>query len=242
MAGGLAGALALLAVAVAAGLQVASGSGFGLIAAPLLLLILPPAVPVPLLLITVPVMLLTVWQNRSGLAAGFELWPVVALAAPSAVGLALVQPASLAPSVLLAIGVIELAAAVAGLRGWTLPQSRRVLLAVGAFSGALTTLVATPGPPVVVAYRNPDPAGYRANLSVYYLLITLVSLGLLTAWHGLTGATAVRAAMLLPGVLAGWPLGVWLARRLSSGLLRPAALVLAGAAGVGLIVKGLWQL
>lgn len=235
--------LATAAVALAVALQLASGSGFGLVAAPLLLLVLPGAVPVPLLLVTVPVMAAATWQNRAGLAAaGFELWPVAALAVPAAIGLAIVAWGTPAPAALIAIGLIELVAAVAGLAGWRVRQSRGSLLTAGLLSGALSTLVATPGPPVVVTYRSPDAAAYRANLSVYYLLITLVSLAPLIGWHGLSVDTALLTVGLLPGVLVGWPLGLWAARRLPAHRLRPAGLVLAGAAGVGLVLKALGQL
>ncbi|MFT3971343.1 MAG: hypothetical protein QM695_13960 [Micropruina sp.] len=234
--------LAAVAVAVAVAIQLASGSGFGLLAAPLLLLVEPDAVPVPLLLVTVPVMVVAAWQDRAGLAGGFQLGWVVAAAVPAAVVTAAVVPAVLAPGTVLMLGVLEMLVAGAALAGWRLPDAPVVAPAAGLASGALAALVATPGLPVLVVYRNPIPTAYRANLAIYYLLITVASIGLILGLRGIGTEALVVTARLLPGVLAGWPLGAWLGRRMRAGQLRPVGLTLAATAGAALIVKASVQL
>lgn len=234
--------LAAAAVAVAVAIQLASGSGFGLLAAPLLLLAEPDAVPVPLLLVTVPVMMVAAWQDRAGLAGGFELGRVIATAVPAAVVTAAVAPAVLAPATVLMLGVLEVVVAGAALAGWRLADTPVVAPAAGLASGALAALVATPGLPVLVVYRNPSPAAYRANLAVYYLVIAVASIGLIQALRGIGPDALATTAHLLPGVLAGWPLGAWLARLVPGRHLRPAGLTLAALAGAALIVKASAQL
>ncbi|MFT4294081.1 MAG: TSUP family transporter, partial [Micropruina sp.] len=130
----------------------------------------------------------------------------------------------------------------AALAGWRLPDAPAVAPVAGAASGALSSLVATPGLPVLVVYRNDDPVAYRANLAVYYLVITVVSIGLLLGVHGIGPDVLATTARLLPGVLAGWPLGVWLSRLIPGRRLRPAGLTLAALAGAALIVKASVQL
>ncbi|MFT3833463.1 MAG: TSUP family transporter [Micropruina sp.] len=234
--------LAAAAVAVAVAIQLASGSGFGLLAAPLLLLVEPDAVPVPLLLVTVPVMLVAAWQDRAGLAGGFELGRVVVAAVPAAVVTAAVAPAVLAPAAVLILGVLEVVVAVAALAGWRLPAVPVVAPIAGLASGSLAALVATPGLPVLVVYRNANPVAYRANLAVYYLGITVASIGLILGLRGIGTDALVVTAQLLPGVLVGWPLGAWLGRRMPAGRLRPVGLTLAVVAGAALIVKASAQL
>ncbi|MFT3860128.1 TSUP family transporter [Micropruina sp.] len=229
--------LAAVAVAVAVAIQLASGSGFGLLAAPLLLLVEPDAVPVPLLLVTVPVMLVAAWQDRSGLAGGFELGRVVATAVPAAVLTAAVAPQVLAPATVLALGVLEVVVAGAALTGWRCADVPVVAPAAGLASGALAALVATPGLPVLVVYRNPAPAAYRANLAVYYLVITVASISFIQGLRGIGPDALAATARLLPGVVAGWPLGAWLAGLVPGRQLRPAGLTLAALAGVALILK-----
>lgn len=234
--------LAAAAVAVAVAIQLASGSGFGLLAAPLLLLVEPDAVPVPLLLVTVPVMLVAAWQDRTGLAGGFELGRVVIAAVPAAVVAAAMAPAALAPAVVLMLGILEVVVAGAALAGWRLPEAPLVAPAAGVASGTLAALVATPGLPVLVVYRNANPSAYRANLAVYYLVITVASIGLILGLRGIGTDALAATARLLPGVLVGWPLGVWLGRRIAARQLRPVGLTLAALAGAALIVKASAQL
>ncbi|WP_298133162.1 TSUP family transporter [Micropruina sp.] len=229
--------LAAAAVAVAVAIQLASGSGFGLLAAPLLLLVEPNAVPVPLLLVTVPMMLVAAWQDRAGLAGGFDLGSVVVVAVPAAVVAAALAPAALAPAVVLMLGILEVVVAAAALAGWRLPETPMVAPAAGLASGTLAALVATPGLPVLMVYRNANPVGYRANLAVYYLVVTVASIGLILGLRGIGTDALVAAARLLPGVLAGWPLGAWLGRRMRARQLRPVGLILAAVAGAALIVK-----
>ena len=101
----------------------------------------------------------------------------------------------------------------------------------------LGTVVATPGPPVVVAYRQPDPVRYRANLALLFLVVAVVAvIGRATA--GQLGATDWRLGLMgLGPALLGLAIGRLLARRVPAGWVRRAGLLLACGSGVLLLVS-----
>ncbi|MEU2198791.1 sulfite exporter TauE/SafE family protein [Isoptericola sp. NPDC019482] len=217
--------LALAAVLVSTFVQFATGSGFGVLGGPLLLLIDPRLVPGPLLLLTLVVMLAVVWTERRGLRHLDLGWAAVG-AVPAAVGalwLARLMDQRVTEVV---VGLVIAAGAVAGLAGWRVPQGRTTLIGAGVLGGALSTIAATPGPPVVVVYRAEELARYRANLSLFFVATTVVSLGVYVASGDLGQQDLVVAGWLAPGVALGWAVARLLVRRVPPGVVRPAALAL----------------
>lgn len=228
--------LAAVVTMVAAAVQGVTGTGFGLVAAPALLLVAPRLVPGPLLALTVVVMALVVARDRAGLRP-VDLAGALAGCLPgTAVGAALVV---LVPARALeaAIGVAVVAGVAAALIGWRLPQSRGVLLGAGAVAGVMTSVAATPGPPMAVAYRPDDPVRLRANLSAFFAVGSLVSLGMLAAGGGLATTDLRDAAVLLPALAVGLLLGGPLARRASATAVRRGALLLSLTSGGVLLVR-----
>jgi len=137
-----------------------------------------------------------------------------------------------------AVGAAVVVAVVAALRGWQVPQGRWSLAGAGVVAGALSTLAATPGPPVVVAYHPGDPVRLRANLCLFFLLTSAVSTAALVLGGGLDAGALLTAARLLPGVAAGLGLGLLLRRRVPAAAVRPAALWLCLVSGGVLLVSG----
>lgn len=231
---------ATLAVTLASAVQAVTGSGFGLVAAPLLLLVDQQWVPGPLLAVTLVMMGLAMWQDREGLRGPGRRMPDLGLPALSgAVGaaaavplVALVATAWLAP----AVGALVVIVAGGTLLGLRVSDSRLALGLAGATGGVLATVAAMPGPPVVIAYRCPDPRRMRANLALYFL-VTCSCSAVVLAVAGRLPLSDVRLSMaLVPGTTAGLALGVWIRGRLPSRCVRPMGLWLAMAAGGALLI------
>ncbi|MGY1720996.1 TSUP family transporter [Blastococcus sp. SYSU DS0552] len=227
-----------LAVLVASVVQTATGMGFGLLAGPLVLLVQPALVPGPLLVGTLTALLPVVWRERSALELDNLRGAMLASAPGVVVGLGLVQVID-GRLLGITVAVVVLLACGASLAGVRLPGGRRALTVAGFASGTLSTVAATPGPPLVVTYRAPTPAAQRANLSVFFVGTTLLSLGVLVAGGELDGGGLLTGAGLVPFVLTGFLLAGPLRRRLALPAMRRAALVLCLLSGAVLLVRSL---
>lgn len=229
--------LAALVVAVAVVAQAGTGSGFGIVSSPLLLIISPQLVPGPLLLVSVVVMLFVSWQNRSGLRQ-VDLKLAVAGCLPGAAAGLSVLPLLNGKWTGMIVGGLVVASVLTGLRGFRIPQNRSSLFVAGLIGGVLGTVASTSGPPLVVVYRSDDLDRYRANLSLFFLVSSLVSLLALTSAGSFGMAEVLLTSWLLPGVALGALVSRPVVKRISAAAIRPAALSLCLVAGLGLLIKG----
>ena len=167
---------------VAAVAQTATGSGYGIVAAPLLVIVEPLTVPGPLLVSTIVVMAFVVATHRHALALA-DLRPALVWAVPGVVVGFLVAGLSSPAVTMIAVGVIVLVGVAAAISGVQVPSSVGALRVAGALAGVFTVIAATPGPPLTVVYRPEDSDRLRANLSAFFLISsvgTLIPLVLLT--------------------------------------------------------------
>ncbi|WP_211878858.1 sulfite exporter TauE/SafE family protein [Pseudarthrobacter albicanus] len=224
-------------VAIAVVAQAGTGSGFGIVASPLLLMISPRLVPGPLLLISVVVMLFVTWQNRRGLRH-LDLKSAIAGCLPGAFAGLFVLPLLDGKWTGMIIGGLVVASVLAALTRFRAPQSRFSLFVAGVIGGVLGTVASTSGPPLVAVYRTEDADRYRANLSLFFFVSCLVSLLVLIGSGSFDTSDLLLSGWMLPGVvlgaLASWPV----VKRISAAAIRPAALSLCLAVGVSLLIKG----
>ena len=200
-----------LAIAVAAAVQVVSGFGFALVAAPVLVAVTDPVTSVSILAV------LGTAISASMLATSREppqiLWResggLLAWALPGLVAGALVIDRLPDDAVRAAVGVLVLAALAQRRRA---PAARRGggavgRAAAGLTSGAMTTSTALNGPPLVLylTARGTPPRATRDTLALLFLVMGTAAIGALAAAGNLqmpTEATALPVAA-LAGVLAG---------------------------------------
>lgn len=212
--------------------------GFGLLAGPLLLLVRADLVPGPLLAVSLAALVPVVWRERSALEPGLLRGALLASVPGAVAGLALLRLLD-QDALSLVVAVVVLLACAGTAAELRLPSGPRALTAAGLVAGAMSTVAATPGPPIVLTYRAPSPAAQRANLSVFFLATTLFSLGVLTAGREFSGGDALTAAALVPFVVVGQVLAEPLRRRLDLVVVRRSALALCAASGVVLLVSTL---
>lgn len=235
----LAWALALGSVAIAASLQRITGQGFGMVAAPLLALIMPDMLPTILLILGAFVGYRAMRADRSAVTLR-ELPPGFAGRALGAVLAAWLAVAWIGtPAIGLAIaGVVYLAIAlsVLGLRVAITPIS---LFGAGLTAGLMGTLTAIGAPPMALLYQHEDRTRSAAMQNTFFMFGMIVSFAALW-WKGLVWSLHLTtAAVLLPGVLIGLWLADPLKRLLGRVPARPIALGLAGASATLLLIRSL---
>jgi uncharacterized membrane protein YfcA len=231
-------AIAALVLFVAAAVQTLTGAGFGLTAAPPLLLAAPALVPDTLLWLTVVVTGCSVWPDRSALDWGFARRCALAAVPGTAAGYA---ATAVLPNSALAVGiaVTVVAAGCAGLAGLRVPVTATSTGVAGFTAGALNWVAAMPGPPVTLIYRARDAATVRGTLSLIFLAVSAVTLAVRYGSGQADAFAALRSAGLAGAVVLGAIAARPLCARMSSAVVSRAALALSTAAGLALLVRTL---
>lgn len=218
-----------LAVLGASVLQSATGIGFGVIAGPIMLMMLNSGaaiqISIALSLLIAAVLAPSLWRH-------LDRSLLFRLLAGSVVGL----PIGLVVFLSIDLGLLKLLAALAvsmtllfvlrGVRAPTLagaaPTGRMAQVSMGAVSGIMSGSLAMPGP-VPAAWMALHAYGkdtIRATILTMFLFSYLAALGLQSVWVGIGQDTLWRCVYLSPATLAGILIGRWVARLLSEQIFR----------------------
>ena len=230
----------LCAVAAIAGavIQGAVGFGYALMVVPMLLLVAPEAVPVTPLVVATPMVIAQAIAERRGLDSAGFLRLTAGRIPGTALGawvLTLVGPSFVAA----AAGALLLCAVAASAFRGTRSTSPRLEVAAGFASGVAGTVGAVGGPYMGLAYADRPGPVLRATISLAFAVGVVLSLTAVGIAGEIEPAPVRLGFALVPFTF----LGLWLGRRLTGaldgGLLRPAVLAFAGAAGAFALVRGL---
>lgn len=223
--------------AVGAAVQGSLGFGINLVAAPLLELVDPRFVPAPLILAGLVSGLLVSARERGGATDQRGLWWGMAGRVPGTVlGAGVVL---LVPSVTLEVivAVVVIVAVLSSLAGMRLRRTRSSLFGTGVASGVMGTVAGLGGTPMALVYQDETGPAVRATLARYAALGAVISLVALALVGKIGSAQLLLAAVLLPGVFAGFLLSDRLRSVLDHGGLRPAILGVIGLASVAVLVQ-----
>lgn len=239
--------LVLLAGAgfLAAAVQAVTGAGFGLIAAPLVMLLAPALVPGPLLVVTVVLMGLAV---AAGYRTGGRLTRSDArLLVPASAGI-LAGALAMLPAldwvgehttlvnVIVGAGVLT-AVAPTLVPGLPAPTAGPWgMTGAGVMAGILTVAAALPGPPLILTYPAKTAARYRTGLAVLFLVASVAALAVLGAGTGTAPDGWDGAGWFALGVLSGFGAGVLLGGRLPPAWVTYGSRLTVLAAAVALLV------
>jgi uncharacterized membrane protein YfcA len=231
-------ALATAAVAVGACVQGVVGFGLGLIAAPLLALLVPELVPGPLLCVGVPLTLLVAFRERAAIDFHGIRWAIAGRVPGTIAGSVAVALLPDGPLVVL-LGCVVLLAVVLSVGGWSVRPTAGTLVSAGLASGFMGTATSIGGPPMAMVYQRVTGPQLRATLAAYFVFGASFSLLTLSV-AGEFGTHELELGLtLLPGVLAGFALS-WLASRvLDRGYTRVAVLACSAVSAVVLIATQL---
>lgn len=232
-------AIAVLAIVFAgAVVQAGLGMGFGLTVAPALALIDPALVPASALYMGTATAAIGAMNERSGI-----VWREVGIGmagrfAGIIAGLAVLISITDLSTFSLIFGCIILAAVLISVAGWQLALNTANLLGMGFVSGLMGIVTSVGAPPLALIYQSQDPAAARPTLAAFFMFGGALSLALLYA-SGLAGLTSFLGALFIAPAAF---LGTFMGRR-SRGRFdaryRPILLVIAGAASILLILRGI---
>ena len=231
-------AVMLFVVLVGSAVQGTVGFGANMLAAPVLAVIEPEALPATLMVLVVALSSPMVGRERHGVD-----WPAVgwlmAGRVPGTVIGSLVVAAVAADTLSVLAGAAVLVAVATSLATATVPITRATTLATGVVSGAMGTATSIGGPPLALLYQHQEGPRLRATLAATFVFGSLLSLVALALAGAVAGWHLALALALLPGTLAGVAISGPLTRRVDGPRLRPAVLALATVVAAAAVVRGL---
>ena len=230
--------IAVVVIAAGAAVQGSVGFGMGVVGAPILILLEPRLVPGPILLDALLLTLLVTvreWKHVRIADLGWSV-PGRLLGTGIAVWILKVVPAG---RLQFTMGVFMLLAVAMTMVGPRVRVGRRTLFGAGTLAGVMSTITSMGGPPMALLYQHETGPRLRGTLAAFFSLGVVMSLGGL-AMAGRFGWVEVRlAALLLPGVIAGFALSAWTSRRLDKRYTRMIVLVTSSVAGLTVVLSGL---
>jgi uncharacterized protein len=231
-------AVALTAVLAGAFVQGTVGFGVNLLAAPVLALVEPDALPATLILVALPLAFGMLVREHGATDWMGLRWLVVGRLPGTALG-ALVVATLPADGLAAVIGALVLLAVAMSVVAPPLPVTRGSALAVGAISGAMGTASSIGGPPPALLYQHHPGPVLRSTTAALFVVGTTLSTAAL-AVAGEVGWDHIALALALtPAVASGLLLSRLLGHRIDAGWLRPAVLVVAAVAGAATLLRGL---
>jgi uncharacterized protein len=190
-------------VAVGAALQGSVGIGFGVLCAPLLVILAPELVPGPVLLLGLLLALMTMTREfRSVDLRELGLAISGRFAGTAAAGAVI---AMLPLSVFSTVFALMILAAIAlSVSKWHLLPTRRNLVAAGLVSGFMGTITSVGAPPMAMVYQNMPGPKVRATMGAFLMLGAAFSLVTLAVVGRFTASQASSTVWLVPPVLLGF--------------------------------------
>lgn len=230
--------IALALATLGALVQGSIGFGLAVVSAPILMLVNPVFVPGPILLAAVLLVALIAYRDRRavvGCDVGLGITGRILGTLPAAYALS-VLPAHyynllFGGLVLLAVGL--------SLSGWHIAPTPRNVLAAATLSGFTGTVASLGGAPMALVYQNAEGPQIRGTMSTIFTVGTVVSvIGLWLA--GRFGMVELLLGlMMMPGIVLGFTLSRFTARRIDRAHTRPAILAVSAASGVAIVVRAL---
>jgi uncharacterized membrane protein YfcA len=225
-----------IAILLASCLQASIGFGMGMLAAPVVALIDPSLIPGTLIMLATLVTLLVVIRERSAVDIRGTGWALVGRVPGTIAGALLLAAIPERALAILIAGVVLVGVAVTSV-GWIPVLRRRNLMLAGATSGVLGTATSIGGPPMALVWQRSTGAELRGTMSGFFLIGSVMSIGVL-ALTGAVDANTVRAfAILIPATLGGYVLSRWVNRLLTAKRQRWTAIVVSTVGACVLVVQ-----
>ncbi len=234
---------ALCVIFIAGVSQSLTGFGFGLIAIPLLTVVISPKLAPPIVLIDGMVLNLYILKNAYAAVLPRRIG-LLTLAGVCGVPIGTYILAHFDVSSLrIYIGVMTCAAAAFFLSGFRREVKNEQLISapIGFVSGIMSGSINMAGPPVILFFANQNLPRlvFRANIIAYFFTLQIVAIPLMI-YHGiLTTHAFTSAVILLPALVAGGFVGAKFSARIDDRVVRNLTLVIVTFAGVISILNGL---
>ncbi len=226
-------------VLMAAILQTGIGFGFAIVATPLLSLVYPPQIAIHIN-ITLSLMISVIMLPILARSVDWGMLGRLALGSVAGAPVGLIFYVFADASLMkLAIGIFILCVTALIAFHFDIRQNRRNEYLAGILSGAFTSSIGMPGPPLLIyfAASKADKDTLRATTLTFFLFVFAISLGLQLFAEPVEASVWVDNLVLIPITLVGMVLGQILFRYLSQEAVRAAALALLAGTGIALLVS-----
>jgi uncharacterized membrane protein YfcA len=231
-------AVALTAVLAGAFVQGTVGFGVNILAAPVIALVEPDALPAALVLAALPLAAGMLVREHGAIDREGLRWLVLGRLPGTALG-AVVVATLPADGLAAVIGALVLLAVVMSAAAPPLAVTPTTALAVGALSGAMGTASSIGGPPAALLYQHHSGGVLRSTTAALFVFGTILSAAALAVAGEVTVDDVLLAVVLIPAIAGGLLLSHLFAGRIDAGWLRPAVLVVAAVAGTATLLRGL---
>lgn len=233
-------ALAFFVSFVAAALHSTVGFGFALLSVPILSLLNPLFAPVPQLLVVFPLTLAIVLRERHAVEVKSTLWIFAGRLPGAAVGVLLLKLLSSAALDILMSLMVILGVVIVVSRGTFRRTAAREFTA-GVASGTMAMVSAIGGPPIALLYRNDSGPTVRANLGLVFAIGLCITISVRALAGEVRLEEVVVGAALMPAVWLGLRASKVLIPKVDGTRLRNAIVVIAGAAAILLLARGVFS-
>jgi uncharacterized membrane protein YfcA len=229
-----------LMILLASAIQGMTSFGFSLVALPLLTILLPINVVVPILvlysILLNMILLIKLYKHVHLKMITWLLFGGI-LGMPLGVILLKSMPAELLK---LIAGIVIVIVGLLMLMGYRahLKHPHKWYSVVGVVSGVLQGALSLSGPPVVLFLTNQDAdkMTFRANLTAYFTLLNVISIPGFILSGVITVSVMTKAFTLLPFMLIGLMIGIFLSDKIDEKLFKKLTLLLMIVSGVAAII------
>lgn len=226
---------------VASILQTSTGFGFSIMATPFLLLLFEPREAIQInLILSLVISAALIMKIKKDIDMGILKRFVAGSLAGLPIGIAIFLTLDMT---LLKIGVsmLILVLTVLLMLNFRINGSQKRDLAAGGFSGAFTTSIGMPGPPLLLYFSGTDTAKekLRGTTLAFYLWIYAISLLIQVVFAGTSAEIWKSSAAGLPMVVIGLFLGQILFRWINQELFRKLTYILLFFTGIYLLIQQL---
>lgn len=229
----------IIIILLASTLQTSTGFGFSIMATPFLLLIFEPAEAIQINLILSLVISMALIKKVSkdidyGILKRFTAGSIAGL--PIGIVLFLIIDID---RLKLIVGLMILTLTIMLIFKLRIRRNKRRDLATGGLSGAFTTSMGMPGPPLLLYFSGTDTqkAKLRGTTLAYYLFIYFTSLVIQIVFAGTNTTTWVSIGLALPLVFIGLFLGQILFKRINQNAFRIVIYCLLLLTGIYLLIE-----
>lgn len=231
-------AVVTAAVLLASCLQASIGFGMGMLAAPVVAIVDPSLIPGTLIMLATFVTLLVSVREREDIDLNGTKWALLGRV-PGTIAGALLLTALPEKGLAVLLAAVVLLGVVLTSAGWVPAPRRRNVVLAGATSGLLGTATSIGGPPMALVWQRNSGARLRGTMSGFFLVGSVMSLGVLWVTGAVGGHTVTTFALFVPATVLGYVLSRFVNRLLDPTRLRWLAIGVSALGATVLITQQL---
>lgn len=220
-------------------LQTSTGFGFSIMATPFLLLLFEPREAIQInLILSLVISLALISKIRHDIDFGVLKRFIIGSLAGLPIGITIFLLLDMT-LLKLCVSVLILILTILLISNYRISQTNNRDFTVGAFSGAFTTSIGMPGPPILLYFSgtNTSKNELRATTLAFYLFIYLVSLIIQVIFAGTSKLIWISSLEALPMVIVGLVAGQLLFQRINQHFFRIMTYILLLFTGLYLFIQ-----